>query len=93
LGRVTYCCSWSYGITKPVIATKINGNKDTVVHKETFLYQELTELSLYFKILEDSKVRAQFWQQRQQDVKIYLIQQLILLHFNVTFAATKDFQK
>jgi hypothetical protein len=24
------------------------------------LYQELTELSLYFKILEDSKVRAQF---------------------------------
>jgi hypothetical protein len=65
--------------------------------RRRLFYTKLTELSLYFKILEDSKVRAQFGNNIKQDVKIYLIQQLILLHFrtcmNVTFAATKDFQK
>jgi glycosyltransferase involved in cell wall biosynthesis len=48
-------------LQKPVIATKINGNKDTVVPNETgFLYQEMSELTAYFKTLEDPLTRAKF---------------------------------
>ncbi|RTY76345.1 glycosyltransferase [Flavobacterium sp. LS1R10] len=86
-------------LQKPIIATKINGNKDTVVHKETgFLYQELSELSLYFKILEDSKVRAQFGNNgktRCKDlfnttINFTALQKLYERYF---FAAAKNFQK
>jgi glycosyltransferase involved in cell wall biosynthesis len=48
-------------LMKPVIATKINGNKDTVVPNETgFLYQEMSELTAYFKTLENPLTRAKF---------------------------------
>ena len=86
-------------LQKPIIATKINGNKDTVVHKETgFLYQEISELSVYFKILEDSKVRAQFGNKgktRCKDlfnttINFTALQKLYERYF---FAAAKNFQK
>lgn len=86
-------------LQKPVIATKINGNKDTVVQKETgFLYQEISELSSYFKILEDSKIRAQLGNNAKTRCKdlfdkaknFTALQELYERYF---FAAAKDFQK
>ncbi|MGL5112435.1 MAG: glycosyltransferase [Flavobacterium sp.] len=86
-------------LQKPVIATKINGNKDTVVHQKTgFLYQELSELSNYFKILENLKIRNQLGNNAKTRCEFLFsttknftaLQELYERYF---FAATKDLQK
>ncbi|WP_300978166.1 glycosyltransferase, partial [Flavobacterium sp.] len=86
-------------LMKPVIATKINGNKDTVVPNETgFLFQETSELTEYFKTLEDPNVRAEFGKNAESRcVNLFdktknftALQELYEQYF---FAATKDSQK
>lgn len=48
-------------LQKPVIATNIIGNKDTVVHNETgFLFDDIAELENFFEILKDPKIRLKF---------------------------------
>jgi glycosyltransferase involved in cell wall biosynthesis len=45
---------------KPVVATNVIGNKDTVVQGKTgFLFDAVEELDAHFKILED---KAERWQ-------------------------------
>lgn len=86
-------------LMKPVIATKINGNKDTVIPNETgFLYQEISELTAYFKTLEDPLTRVKFGTKA-----LYRCKDLFDTNKNFTalekvyeryfFAATKDSQK
>jgi glycosyltransferase involved in cell wall biosynthesis len=86
-------------LMKPVIATKINGNKDTVIPNETgFLYQEMSELTAYFKTLEDPLTRVKFGTKA-----LYRCKDLFDTNKNFTalekvyeryfFAATKDSQK
>lgn len=86
-------------LQKPVIATRIKGNKDIILPNETgFLFQETSELSEYFKTLEDPNVRDQFGKKAQsRGVNLFdatqnftALQQLYERYF---FAATKDFQK
>jgi hypothetical protein len=69
LGRVTYCCSWSYGITKPVIATKINGNKDTVVHKETGFIPGINGVIALFQNPKIQKLELNLAKNAKQDVR------------------------
>ena len=86
-------------LQKPVIATKIYGNKDTVVHNETgFLYQEIAELSNYFKILADPKIRAQMGNNAKircndlfNTTKNFTALQDLYAHY--FFALAKNFQK
>ncbi|MFH7011598.1 glycosyltransferase [Flavobacterium sp. FlaQc-52] len=48
-------------LKKPIIATKIIGNKDIVYHNETgFLFDEIAELNSYFEVLKDPKNRTLF---------------------------------
>ncbi|KRD11354.1 glycosyl transferase family 1 [Flavobacterium sp. Root901] len=48
-------------LQKPVIATNIIGNKDTVLHNKTgFLFNDISELEHYLEILKDPAVRVIF---------------------------------
>ncbi|WP_281231276.1 glycosyltransferase [Flavobacterium gelatinilyticum] len=48
-------------LEKPVIASNVIGNKDIVLHNETgFLFDDISELELYFQILNDFENRDLF---------------------------------
>ncbi|RZJ51370.1 MAG: glycosyltransferase family 1 protein [Flavobacterium sp.] len=48
-------------LQKPVIATRIIGNKDIVLHNQTgFLFDEITELDQYFEVLKNPANRTLF---------------------------------
>ncbi|MGL2999727.1 glycosyltransferase [Flavobacterium sp. RSSB_23] len=86
-------------LMKPVIATKINGNKDTVVPNETgFLFQEISELTTHFKNLEDPIARARLGNNAEERCKNLFdttknFKALTKLYEQYFFAATKDSQK
>lgn len=86
-------------LRKPVIATKINGNQDTVVPNETgFLFQEISELACYFKKLEDPIIRARLGKNAEERCNLLFdtnknFTELAELYEQYFFAATKDSQK
>lgn len=86
-------------LMKPVIATKINGNKDTVIPNETgFLFQEISELASHFKNLEDPITRTQLGKNAEERCKLLFdttknFTALTELYQQYLFAATKDSQK
>ncbi len=86
-------------LQKPIVATQIAGNIDLILPNKTgFLFQETSELTEYFKTLEDPNVRAEFGKNAEsrcinlfdKTKNFTALQELYEQYF---FAATKDFQK
>ena len=86
-------------LQKPIVATQIAGNIDLILPNKTgFLFHERSELTEYFKTLEDPKVRSEFGKNAQSRCANLFdttknFTALQALYERYFFAETKDFQK